>query len=302
MGVPQLEFEGVQMSSPKKGQDTKEVISELLLADHWLQDVTTFRPSGDMKLTAFGPTSTRLTLGDLSEAVSRYYELTVSAAAELQIPVVGSTSGGMSRKIIVLERAAFKKEPPSNPTDTEKHYGYAIRLCITVSRWQTNTKISLPYLAASAQLGNIEAQWILQVIGLAGKPISEAILPPTDLNVDTFVMAKQSLEKLINAINDSNTTFDAKLIAEIHPANYEQRKLRQSIATAYALTCLERGRNLSDALERLSSPDSDVQDSIREVYESVAGLTDVSQKPSGEVRHKAGEICGRIRADVPLFG
>jgi hypothetical protein len=290
------------MSALTRSQEAKELVSELLLKEHWLQNTVTFRPYGLSTLAAFGPTATNLKLGDLSEAVSHSYELTVSAAADLQIPVVGSASGGMNRKIIVLERAAFKKEPPANATDTEKHYGYAIRLCITVSRWQANTKISLPFLAASAQLGNIEAQWILQVIGLTGTPIDEAILPPTELNVDTFVIAKQSLEKLIAAINDPKTTFQAKLIAEIRPINYEEQKLQQAIAVAYALTCLERGRSLAGALERLGSPNSAVQDSIREVYESVAGLTDAAQKPTGEIKHKAAELCGRIRADIPVFG
>src|SRR5215510_2074945 len=48
------------------------------------------------------------TLDDLTESVSRSFDLSVTAALSLSIPVVGSVSGGMSRRVIVLERVAYK--------------------------------------------------------------------------------------------------------------------------------------------------------------------------------------------------
>ncbi len=250
-------------------------------------------------LTPFLDTSAPTSLNDLDETLNRAYDLTVSAASELQIPVAGSASGGFSRRVIVLERAAFKKVVSG---EIERQYGYAIRLCVTVNRWQADTKVSLPFLAASAQLGTIEAQWILQIIGISGKEIDAAILPPTELNVDTFVIAKQSLEKIINALHNPSTKFQAKLIAEFHPPDAEQRELRASIARAYALSSIERGRSLQEAKDHLGSDDDVVQDALMTVYEKFGGLANVSEAPSAEVRRKAAQISGRLKTDIPWFG
>lgn len=290
------------MTGNQESQGSKEIAVQLASDEHWLQQSERFRPFGGEALVPFILNEAPSKLTDLEEVLTRSYDLTVSAAVDLQIPIAGSGSGGLNRRVIVLERAGFNKVGPDNPEGSEKHYGYAIRLCVTVNRWQATSKISLPFLAASAQLGTIEAQWILQVIGLKGKAIDKAILPPTELSVETFFIAKQSLEKLVEAINDSSTVFKPQLIAEIRAPDNTNLDLRRSIGKAYALTCLERGRSLEDAQQRLGSPDTEVLDAIREVYEIMNGIGDTSQKPSNEVRHKADEICGRLRTDIPFFG
>ncbi len=122
-------------------------------------------------------------MDDLSTQVLRVYDLSVTAAGQLNIPVVGSISGGTSRRVIVLERTAYKEIEKEN---TKYQYGYAIRLAITVNKLTAETKLTLPFLTASAELGQIEAKWILQVVGLAGPKIDSAILPPKELNLETF--------------------------------------------------------------------------------------------------------------------
>jgi hypothetical protein len=277
------------------------VDAQLLTREHRLIRTENFRPgnAGEILAPFLTDASLPSTLDELDESNTRAYDLTVSAASALQIPVAGSASGGFNRRVIVLERASFRK---IFTDDIERQYGYAIRLCVTVNRWQADTKVSLPFLAASAQLGVIEAQWILQVIGLSGKEIDAAILPPTELNVDTFVIAKQSLEKIISALRDPATKFQARLIAEIHPPDAEQRELRSSVARAYALSSIERGRSLQEAKDHLGSDDPLVQDALITVYEKFAGLTNPSDSPSAEVRRKATEVSGRLKTDIPWFG
>jgi len=192
------------MAGRKDSHSARDIASQIALEEHWLEQSANFQPVGSESLEPF-MSERAIKLSDLQEQLNRSYDLTVSAALDLQIPVAGSGSGGFNRRVIVLERAAFNKVEPNDEKDSEKHYGYAIRLCVTVNRWQANSKVSLPFLAASAQLGTIDAQWSLQVIGLKGKAIDHAILPPTELSVETFFLAKQSLEKLVQAINDSST-------------------------------------------------------------------------------------------------
>jgi|SRR5208337_179109 len=281
----------------------QHIVSELTLEEHRLIQSSSFAPFGGEVLEPFVAVDSPLakTLADLGEAVNRSYDMSITAAADAQIPVAGSASGRFSRRVIVLERAAFNKIPAPTPKDSEKHYGYALRLCVTVSRWEATTKVSLPFLAASAQLGTIDAEWILQVIGLAGAAIDNATAPPTELNVETFVIAKQSLEKLVAAIRDPTTTFMPKLIAEIRPRDAVNDQLRASIGRSYALSCLERGRTLAEAQHRLDSLDAPMQDALVSIYAEFGNLTDPAQEPTSEVRRRASELCGKLKTDIPTF-
>src|SRR5690606_32447370 len=127
-------------------------------------------------------------LDQLPQSYNRVYDLSVASANELSIPVVGSVSGGINRRVVVLERVAFKEI--ARPSAVH-HWGYAIRLAVTVSKIDARLKLALPVLAASAQLGQIEASWILQVRGLSGPQIDKVDIPMSELNVETFVLAKQ---------------------------------------------------------------------------------------------------------------
>jgi hypothetical protein len=258
-------------------------------------DMTTFIPYGPPGLMGEPGPRAGITLDELEESITRSYDLSITSAGTLNIPVIGSAEGGFSRRVVVLERAAFKRIKEG---DLENQYGYAIRLCLTVNNWKAGARVSLPFLAAYAELGQISAQWMLQIMGLAGPKVDSAILPPTELNVEKFVIAKQSLEKIIESVRDPATIFKAMKIATILPPDSATQQLKLSAARAYALSSIERGWSLGDARDRLESEEQSVNDTLAEVYQIIAGSNDNSSKPSTDVRKKARELLGRIRVDA----
>ncbi|MBI2848116.1 MAG: hypothetical protein HYX83_02975 [Chloroflexi bacterium] len=152
-----------------------------------------------------------VTIDDLPFSHNQTYDLSITAASMLSLPVVGSISGGLNRRVFVLERAAWQEVPEEGVTS---FYGYAIRLSITVNKLTADMKLTLPYLAASAEIGHIEAKWMLQVIGLSGPQIDKVSIAPKELSVETFVLATQSLEALITAVRDSSTKFKPQKIGK----------------------------------------------------------------------------------------
>jgi hypothetical protein len=235
------------------------------------------------------------TLAELNASVTRSYDLTATRAGDLNIPVAGTISGGYNRRVVVLERAAYKIV--TGHSGAEYHLGYAIRLCLTVNKWDTSLKISLPFVAASAQMGQVEASWMLQVLGLAGPKLAAATAPPAELNVETFVIAKQSLQSLIEAVNDKSTVFTAYQIARIESPDRRDEELRRGVARAYALSRIARRWNLADALGRISSGEPVVNDSIRDTYEAIAPGGD-TDRPSEEAARKSRDLLGGVEADV----
>jgi hypothetical protein len=224
------------------------------------------------------------------------YDLNITSAISLGIPVIGSGGGTFNRRVVVLEQSAFREALKDGAI---VHYGYAVRFCVTVSKWDVNLKPSLPFLAASAELGSISAHWTLQVLGLSGPKINEALLPPTELNVEKFVLAKQSLEKIIVAIQDPRTEFHAEVVGKIDPAEQRVNAQRAAAVETYALSCIERGRSLYEAVRRSGSNGADLGrvEIIRDTYRG-RGIEDENVSPSDDARRSAREILGGIRADI----
>jgi len=231
---------------------------------------------------------------DLNTAVNRSYDLSLTRAGDLDIPVVGSAGGSTSRRVVVLERTAFKSI--TGASGAEYQFGYAIRLCVTVDKWDVNAKLTLPFLAASAQIGQVQASWTMQVLGLAGPAIDGALAPPTELNVETFVIAKQSLTALIAAVNDPTTRFAAARLAVITEADARERALRIAAAETFGLARLARRAPLADTLRRFDGLDAELVAAIEDVYEQL-GAGD-GERPADAVALRARGLLGRVDADV----
>ena len=233
-------------------------------------------------------------LDDLNETSVRSIDLSVTAAMSLSIPVAGSVSGGYNRHVVVLEQYAVKH---IDYNGLRYDYGYAIRFCITVSNWSANMKASLPFLAASAEIGSVQAQWMLDIKGLGGKRIREILPPPTELNVEKFVLVKQKLSEIISAMDDPSTQFMPELINT--PEDIQANQYRISTAQAYALSCIKDGWPLKEALIKLGSAEEELTlDAIRDVYRDFAGLEDETKKPTPDTIYKAKQVLGKIKAAV----
>jgi hypothetical protein len=234
------------------------------------------------------------TLDELGELESSTYDLGVTSALKVSIPVVGSISGGADRRVVVYEWTRFKQIPDAG--GVLYRYGYVARFCLTVSKWNVGMSVSMPFLAAQAELGTVQASWLMQVRGLVGKAIDRVVLPPQALKVETFVLAAQSLEAVVSAIHDPSTRFVPEvLLAVIDPSSPEHEYWLASVK-AFALHSISRGRTCEEAQARLSTTDLAALEAVRDVYTAlgVAGAT----SPNEDSRQKARDILRGIRADI----
>jgi len=229
---------------------------------------------------------------ELGELISYSYDLSVKKAAALNIPVVGTVSGGLNRRVIVLEWTRFKSL--FDDARIEYRYGYVIRFCLTVNKWDMQSQLRLPFLTAQAEIGNIQASWLMQIRGLTGPKIDAAVLPPQELKVETFVIAKQSLEKIITAANDADTIFiPGILLSKINPSTPENEYWLSAVR-AFALFYIRSGKSRSFVIAKLGNNDPGVVDEIEEVYINL-GIEDPIQIPSANIREKAKSILHGIR-------
>lgn len=241
------------------------------------------------------PSQIPTSLAELGNLVSNTYDLTVTRAGELDIPIVGSVSGGMNRRAVVLEWTRYKSLQGAG--GIEYHFGYVIRFCLTVSSWDAKAKISLPFLTAQAELGNIQASWMMQVRGLSGPKIDAAVLPPQDLKVETFVIAQQSLKAIIGAVADPSTTFVSGIVVSRVDPTRPEATVGISAVRAFAAYGIQRGRSKFATIDRLGVVETAAADAITEVYECF-GIDDPTAVPGDHVRERARNVLRGIKADL----
>lgn len=233
-------------------------------------------------------------LDELNNQVARSYDLSVQGAIEIGIPVAGSVSGGASRRVIVLERAAYREV--ANPDGTKTQWGYAFRYCVLVNKFDASMKLTLPFLAASAQVGSIEAQWWMHSAGLSGPKIDVAIGVPSELNVETFVLAKQALEKLLAAVRDPSTQFNAAPLATQTSEEKRLNDYRTAIGRAVALDAIADSVSIDRVIPRLVDPV--VIESVRATFREFANVQVPTDSISPFVRQQAQQLLGRVEVSV----
>ncbi|MBO9714417.1 hypothetical protein [Sphingomonas sp.] len=278
--------------------------AEQLLADPWTaasnwdvlpvgesvpaRAIKALAPGLEVALAADTPTPAPApTLAELGELSSSSYDLSVNQAGQLGIPVIGSVSGGASRRVVVLEWSRFKEFPEADGGIAR--YGFTVRFCLTVNKWNADLKVSLPFLSAQAELGNIQATWKMEVRGLAGPKINAAVILPQPLSVETFVIARQSLETIVAAINDPTTSYIPGLMISRTPPDTGEQKLRKSAVEAYALYAIYKGRPELRAESDLPSKQPGDEDILRGVYEQL-GVETTGETPAQSIRETAKRI------------
>lgn len=238
------------------------------------------------------PSGIPQTIAELDMLSSTIYDLTATRAGELKIPVAGSVGGGMSRRVVISEYSQSKVLVDAS--GKELRYGYAVRFCLTVNKWDVDAKLSLPFLSAQAQLGQIEAAWTMQVLALNGPKIREAVLPPKPLSVETFVIAQQSIEKIIAAINDPTTQFIPGVIIAVNDPNAPRLLLRRGVVQAFALYRLFKSNSISQAIAELATNDVVDHDTIIDTYGSF-GISAPNEVPQANVRSAAQALLGGLK-------
>ncbi|WP_206741196.1 hypothetical protein [Hyphomonas atlantica] len=220
---------------------------------------------------------------DLGELLVSTYELSIEAAAKLKIPVIGSVSGGAARRVVVYEWTRFKEiEDDGGGFD---RWGYAIRFCVTVSKINADTSIALPFIAAEAQLGRLEASWTMQVRGLQGPKIDGAVLPPESLDVETFFLARQSLTDVVAALSDSKTKITPVYLLRKNPPTDADE---YSIITkkTFIVAALANERNSNWVFHKLGgSSNSNISELIEQVYADFEA--EMGQRPNSVAVAKA---------------
>jgi len=222
-------------------------------------------------------------LQDLPVTSTTSDHLTIQRAGELKIPIAGGVGGGWNRRVVVHQWSS--SQPLTDDNGVTHHFGWAVRFAVTVSQIDATGDISLPFLTAKAQLNQIQAAWSFQVLGVSGPELLAIQVPPKELNIETFVEAQQSLEKVPDAVTATTTTFHPGVIVAADEPPTTEDEIWLAAVGSYAVTQISKRRTLLQAQE-VFLEDRDAANVVATMYEW-AGVEGSSTRPTKEQRNRA---------------
>jgi len=218
--------------------------------------------------------------------------LSLDVAAALGIPF-GATDAKFSRRIFIQE---YLKYADIEQDDQKVRWGVAVRWIVNYKTLNIQAKTtSLALVAASAQVGWVQAEARFQVKGADSLEISSAIPAPVTLNVDTYHEMNQAFKEIKRLIWNDETIITPILVSVyVLPRETIQDDFEEPLAISWALTQIKKARTLEQALDRSKRDHPRFGEVVKSIYITVSGTSERNAPVSAEAKERAAEILGGL--------
>jgi hypothetical protein len=269
----------------------EEPVAELAAADDTVGEAqqSELASQGAGPLTTIPDCASIPTATELDELDKRRFESDASFAGSLSQGLFSGSGGG--RRLVVVEDF-YRGKYCTAPSGERLLYGAAVRLRVGISEIKAEMKLTLPFIAASAEVGSARAFYHLSVKGYTGPNIAELIPEPGDFNVETYVGLMDKITKIQKLLTSDTANIKPVRLAIDVPDTDAAFVLRSSVGTTWALSQIADGKNLNDALQAYDWSD-EASAAITATYRKL-DIADGSQ-PHGDATRAAQAMLGRLR-------
>jgi hypothetical protein len=199
-------------------------------------------------------------------------------AAQLGIPVAGiELTAGRSVFVQQFQRYAWIVDGGRRVM-----HGVAVRWLVEIQKIDVQAKLnSLAMLAASAQLGYVNATVRFDVIGIISKEIDAAIPAPTVLSVETHAEYAEALKRITNLMWDNSVTVRPQpLSIGVDRLSMAGKDVQQG----WVYFKIASGQSLRKTLADLIDPTPELKTEIEQIYRDIASPVSEDAAPSDEVK------------------
>jgi hypothetical protein len=213
---------------------------------------------------------------------------------------VGMGKGSRNSRTLVAE---FSRSKAVAAGDGFARYGVAARLVVNVKNLAANTNLTLPFVAAQAQYGHLEAYADITVEGYAGKEAGDLFPPFSTFDVETYAKMMDALTAMKGAIGENEDKIRPVQLwawGDV-PDEGLDAKLARAVGTAWALTALAGGHSLAEAVDAYRDADDVIATSAVEALYGALEISDRDAKPSAEMKQRAKRHLDGYELHHPLF-
>ncbi len=223
--------------------------------------------------------------------------LSRSAALSLGINL-GSLSATGEQRVWISEKSIYKDCAASDGSLIRM--GASVRLLVHFSALKADVKLTLPLIAAEAQLGNTEARVSLSVLGYIGSIPKDYQIPWQPFNVESYAVIMERAGKVRDLVFSDLQSISPVPLAVPSPVDITDDTMVMAIGRAWALSNISDGRSCSDAKQRLPEQlaNTAATDAISQTYaQLLKSKTCDGAKPDPIAQATASQLIGGLRLD-----
>lgn len=223
--------------------------------------------------------------------------LSRSAALSLGLSLGNLTTTGEQR-VWVSEQTKYAD--CTGPDGTGLRYGTSVRLIVHFSAAQASAKLTLPVIAAEAQLGNVEARVSLSIIGFKGTLPPDAQIPWEPFNVETYgVIMERAAKARDHVFADANAASISPVLIAVPSQGDIDNDISTALGRAWAVGAIADGHSCTWARGHLPETlrsSTVAADAVRATYQQVvrSGQCDDSE-PDPAAQATAGGYLRSLR-------
>jgi len=215
------------------------------------------------------------------------YTLSTDLAAKLGFAVTGGKSEHNARTVV----AEFSRTRVEGDGATRRRVGVATRLVVQVSGLSASANLSLPVIAAEAQVNRIEATASLQIRGFLGKDLGKLMPSFSAFDVETYVKLLEAMTALKDSISEQEERISPVVLWQWSDATETvtvDDRLTVAVGTVWALSCIQKGWEVNRAIgEYKDIEDAVAHDAISRTYADLTESDDGQREPNVAEQERA---------------
>lgn len=211
-------------------------------------------------------------------------QLSYSAAVKMSLPVFTVDSKFQSRVLVRDVRRFARREV----NGVLGEYGVAIRLVITVFALNLESTLTLPVVAAQAELNMVSAHAKMTVLGFRDSKVGDLLPSFEKLDIEGLQEYTQSVDKIRSYISRNGEAVFPTLLREVpEPPGPDEEELADGVATARALRLIAKRRTQKESLAGIPAGWAVFTRATARTYESIIPGASVDVRPDAESAKRA---------------
>jgi hypothetical protein len=226
----------------------------------------------------------------------RQYLLSWSLAGKLGF-AVGGVKGDFQSRFLVAEWSRSKTVESGK---SRARFGVAARLVVHIRSVSAEANLTLPIVAAEAQLNNAETHANMTVEGYVAADTGSLFPAFSAFDVESYVKLMESMTAAKDRIGSNEEMIKPAPLWTWGDATEPEGESANvaSIATTWALTRIKKGKVLSETQNDFARRDEPTATTAIERAYASAGI-EGDAVPSDQERQRAAELLGKYELHVP---
>ncbi len=209
------------------------------------------------------------TRADLESWQVRDDQLSYDAALKMSLPIA-SVDANFSRRVVLRDVCRYTERTAGNVTTV---WGVAVRLTVTVWSTKLEGRLTLPMVAAQAQLGIVNASADLRVLGFKNNEVGKLLPKFETLDVGSYGEYTKASDAIVTFISEHEADIVPVVLKTFEKPPPKKERLTVAMGSARAVHFIARRKPLRDAIAGTTSW-SEFGDAVQATYaELVPGAT-----------------------------